>query len=167
MFACARPGGPVSGARRAARPQKPRRGGRRSTGCVSTQSFCMNCSFTDLAIIFFVILVRLKKSRRPRLRARGCNGVTQNICEARARADMSRTLLCRCYSSYRVRPRTACTQKCERLVLFFFEHCYCERARGECSRAMGRLEAAFLSCRVCSQLSRRCTRLLRLVDVDL
>jgi len=94
VFARARPGGSVSRARRAARPRKPRRGGWRSTGCVLTHLCCMNCSVTDLAIKIFVILVRLKKSRRPRLRARACNRVFQKRSEARARAGLALTLLC-------------------------------------------------------------------------
>ena len=91
---CARPGGSVSRARRARGGGKPRRGGRRSTGCVLTHLCCMNCSVTDLAIKIFVILVRAKKSRRPRLRARACNRVVQKRSEARARAGLSLTLLC-------------------------------------------------------------------------
>ena len=41
----------------------------------------------------FAILVRPKKSRRPRLRARACNRVFQKRSEARARVGLLRTLL--------------------------------------------------------------------------
>ena len=68
-------------------------------------------------------LVRLKKSRRPRLRARACNRVFQKRSEARARSEMSRTLL---YGEY-----TAANQADQPHVLIFlcvrrpdfFEHC--------------------------------------------
>ena len=123
VFARARPGASVSGARRAARPRKPRRGGWRSTGCVLTHLCCMNCSVTDLAIKILGRLVRAKKSRRPRLRARACNRVFQKRSEARARSEMSRTLL---YGEY-----TAANQADQPHVLIFlcvrrpdfFEHC--------------------------------------------
>jgi len=53
VFARARPGGSVSGARRAARPRKPRRGGRRSTGYGLARLFCIICSAALLAQKFF------------------------------------------------------------------------------------------------------------------
>ena len=86
--------GTAAGPAGRAAASEPRRGGRRSTGCVLTHLCCMNCSVTDLAIKIFVILVRLKKSRRPRLRARACNRVFQERSEARARAGLALTLLC-------------------------------------------------------------------------
>ena len=73
---------------------KPRCGGRRSTGQRPTRLLCMNCSFYRFGYKIFAILVRPKKSRRPRLRARACNRVFQKRSEARARAGLSLTLLC-------------------------------------------------------------------------
>ena len=72
---------------------KPRRGGRRSTGQRPTRLLCMNCSFYRFGYKIFAILVRPKKSRRPRLRARACNRVFQKRSEARARVGLLRTLL--------------------------------------------------------------------------
>ena len=89
----ARPGGSVSRARRARGGGKPRRGGRRSTGQRPTRLLCMNCSFYRFGYKIFAILVRPKKSRRPRLRARACNRVFQKRSEARARVGLLRTLL--------------------------------------------------------------------------
>ena len=48
----ARPGGSVSRARRAARPRKPRRGGRRSTGFGPARLFCMKCSAPRMSQFF-------------------------------------------------------------------------------------------------------------------
>ena len=107
----ARPGGSVSGARRAARPQKPRRGGRRSTGCVLARLFCIICSVPLRAQKFSSFFWHDPKKPSPVRKPRYCKGVSKTTSEARARADMSRTLLCRRYSSYGVRRGAACTPK--------------------------------------------------------
>ena len=67
----ARPGGSVSRARRAARPRKPRRGGRRSAGYGLARWFCTNCTFAPTALKIFSFGVSQKKKpsavRQPEL----------------------------------------------------------------------------------------------------
>ena len=103
---------------------KPRCGGRRSTGQRPTRLFCMNCSFYRFGYKIFAILVRPKKSRRPRLRARACNRVFQKRSEARARVGLLRTLLLGEISSVGLSREAdrVCFLGC-RANRFFFQHC--------------------------------------------
>ena len=142
--------GTAAGPAGRAAASEPRRGGRRSTGCVLTHLCCMNCSVTDLAIKILGRLVRAKKSRRPRLRARACNRVFQKRSEARARAGLLRTLLCGELASPTI------STEADRVFfaaerIGFFPALPPRRTQTQCSRAMGQLQAPFLSCRVVAQ----------------
>ena len=136
-----RPGGSVSRARRAARPRKPRRGGRRSTGYGLARLFCTKWTVPRMSEFFQPKKRLCSIAVGPCVRA----GALQQRCRVEdwsARASRFVThLAVRRGSTPIYVTRSYAASKINSPSPAFFEHCDRKRARRECSRAMGRLQA--------------------------